>query len=97
MTGKDLILYILQNNLENEQVFKNGRFLSFLTVEEAAAKFGVGPATIHVWFEFDGLEGVKIGDDIFISQNAAPPKELNFEMSGEKLQTFIRKYYTEKR
>lgn len=30
MTGKDLILYILQNNLENEVVIKDGVFVWFM-------------------------------------------------------------------
>ena len=65
MTGKDLIIYILQNNLENENVIKNGVFLWFMTAEEAAVEFGVGVATIKAWYEVGLLPGVKIGDSIF--------------------------------
>ena len=36
MTGKELILYILQNNLENEQVFRNGIFIGFMDETETA-------------------------------------------------------------
>ena len=39
MTGRDLIIYILENNLENEPVYKDGRLLGFLTVTEAAVEF----------------------------------------------------------
>ena len=49
MTGKELILYILQNNLENEVVIKDGVFVWLMNEEEAAAKFGVGVATIKAW------------------------------------------------
>ena len=49
MTGRDLIIYILENRLENEQVFKDGKLLGFITVDEAALKFGVGPETIRLW------------------------------------------------
>lgn len=47
MTGKELIIYILSNNLEDEPVFKDGSFVGFITVREAAVKMGVGVATIY--------------------------------------------------
>ncbi len=65
MTGKDLIIYILQNNLENEEVIKNGIFVWFMTEEEAAIEFNVGVATIRAWYEVGLLPGVKIGNSIF--------------------------------
>ena len=34
MTGRELILYILQNGLENEEVFKDGIFVGFIPEEE---------------------------------------------------------------
>lgn len=46
MTGRELIAYILENHLENEPVIKDGKILGFVTVDEAAAKLGVGHATI---------------------------------------------------
>lgn len=49
MTGKELILYILQNDLEKEIVVKDGIFVAPLTEKEAAVKFNVGIATIKVW------------------------------------------------
>lgn len=66
MTGRDLIIYILQNNLEDEPVFKDGIFLGLLTESEAATKFNVGVATIRCWFEMGMLNGIKIGDEIYI-------------------------------
>ena len=38
MTGRELILYILENGLENEPVIKNGTFVGFMTVTQAAEK-----------------------------------------------------------
>lgn len=70
MTGRDLIMYILSNGLENEPIFKNGRFIGFLTVNEAAVKFDVGVQTIRHWVEFGYLEGVKISNDLYIPSNA---------------------------
>lgn len=48
MTGRDLILYILANNLENEPVFKNGKFIGFDTEESFAAKHNVGIETVRI-------------------------------------------------
>lgn len=70
MTGRDLIIYILKNNLEDEEVFKDGKLLGYLNVDEAALKFGVGPATIKVWYTLGVLKGIEIGGEIYIPANA---------------------------
>ena len=49
MTGKELILYILQNDLENEIVIEEGIFIGAINEEKAAIKFDVGIATIQAW------------------------------------------------
>lgn len=59
MTGRDLILYILTNNLEDEPVFKDGKFIGFVTDVEAAAMLNVGVETINVWLENGFLDGIK--------------------------------------
>lgn len=66
MTGRDLILYILRNGLEDEPVAQNGKLIGFLTLEDAAIKFDVGTATISAWIELGMMEGVRIGDTLFI-------------------------------
>lgn len=66
MTGKELIIYILQNNLEDEPVFKDGKFMGLLTCEEAAVKFGVGSATIRTWYGVGMLDGITIDERIYI-------------------------------
>lgn len=75
MTGRDLILYILANGLEDEPVFENGRFIGFMTDEEAAVKMKVGVATIHIWVGLGQLKGLKIGNDLYIPANAKSPME----------------------
>lgn len=70
MNGRDLIIYILSNNLENKPVYENGKFLGLLTAEEAAIKFNVGTATIKAWFDFGMLDGVKLNDKIYIFPNS---------------------------
>ena len=74
MTGKELILYILQNDLENEIVIDNGIFIGFMTEEEAAIKFGVGVATVRAWYARKMLNGVKTGNQIYFLRNAPDPR-----------------------
>lgn len=70
MTGRELILYILSNGLEDEEVFKDGKFIGFLTAGEAAEKMNVGIATIYVLVSQKKLDGVLIGDALFVPANA---------------------------
>lgn len=46
MTGKELILYILQNDLENEPVFHDGNFVGFISADKVAEEMNVGTATV---------------------------------------------------
>lgn len=74
MTGKELIVYILQNNLENEPVFKDGRFLGFLSVKEFAIKMDVGEETVRLWFDLGYIDGFIIYDELYIPHNATVKK-----------------------
>lgn len=74
MTGKELILYILQNNLEDTIVLDNGFFVGFMTEEEAAVKFGVGTATIRAWYACKMLKGTQIGDSLYFRKDVADPR-----------------------
>lgn len=69
MTGRDLIIYILENNLEDAPMFEDGKILGFMNVDEAALKLNVGPATIKTWFELEAIPGVKIGGEIYFPVN----------------------------
>lgn len=73
MTGRDLILYILSNNLEDEPVFKNGRFMGFLTAGEVATKMGVGVATVCAWTHQGRLDSVYVNEGIYIPANSKLP------------------------
>lgn len=69
MTGRDLIIYILQNNLEDKPVFEDGKFIGFLTTNEAALKMNVGPATIKALIMTGQLTGVEVKDGVYIPGN----------------------------
>lgn len=66
MTGRDLIIYILANNLEDELVFEDDKFIGFVTVGEAAVEMNVGAATILTWANQGRLRCVVLGDTIYI-------------------------------
>ena len=74
MTGRELILYILQNNLENAVVLEDGFFIVFMTEDEAAVKFGVGTATIRAWYQCKMLKGTKFGDTLYFRKDVADPR-----------------------
>ena len=76
MTGRDLILYILMNNLEDAPIFEDGKFIGFMTEGEAAVKFGVGVATIRAWINTDKMYGIKINSTVYIPMTAKDPREL---------------------
>lgn len=66
MTGRDLIMYILANGLEDEPIFKDGKLIGFMTVEEAAVKYNVGVATMRTWVGLGVISGIKIGDVVYV-------------------------------
>lgn len=75
MTGKELILYILEHDLENEVVIENGIFVWLMDEEEAAVKFDVGVATIKAWYICGMLNGTKIGDHLYFLRNVKDPRK----------------------
>lgn len=74
MTGKELILYILENNLENEDIIKDGVFIWLMDEKEAAVKFDVGVATIRTWYVCGQIDGTKIGDHLYFLRNVKDPR-----------------------
>lgn len=70
MTGRDLIIYILQNGLEDANVLEDDRILGFMTVEEAALYFEVGYETVRSWILLKRLEAVWFNDRYYIPSNA---------------------------
>ena len=66
MTGRDLIIYILQNNLEDVEMFEDGKFACcFMSEEEMAVERDVGIDTIRAAYAIGLLKGVKIGNKIY--------------------------------
>lgn len=90
MKGIDLINFIIDNHLEDTPVFEDGKFIGFMTDVEAAERFDVGTATIRVWINEGMLDGVRIGDTIYIPQTAKNPKE---RVKNEKITTDVSRMF----
>lgn len=59
MKGRDLIAIIVENHLEDADVFDE-KFLESImpTIEKVAVMFNVGIATVEIWLEDGCLDGV---------------------------------------
>lgn len=66
MTGRELIIYILENHLEDEEIFKNDEILGLMVIEEAAAKTGVGVESINAMIKLGWLKTITVGDKSFV-------------------------------
>lgn len=75
MTGRDLIIYILQNNLEDEVISKDGFLVWLLSEKEVAAKFDVGLNTVRLWFDLRMIQGIKLGNQIFFPRDVKDPRK----------------------
>ena len=67
MTGRDIILYILENHLEDEPFFSNDSVIGLVNTYYAAAKIGVGPETINAWFDLKVVPKIQIGQTSFMT------------------------------
>lgn len=80
MKGKDLIIYILENNLEDEDIFdEDGIFIGLMSIEETAAKFDVGVNTVEIWDVLGWIKGITIGDKLYFPVNTIDPRKEKFD------------------
>lgn len=70
MSGKELILYILLNDLEDEPIDKDGKLVGFITIEEFAAKKSVGVATVKAWIDLGQLNSITISGVTLIPEKS---------------------------
>lgn len=68
ITGRELIMLILENRLENEVL------LILSSEEELAVKFEVGVATIKAWETLGMIHGWKIGDTLYFLKDTPDPR-----------------------
>lgn len=81
MTGRDLIIYILKNNLEDAELFTSTDSLLpfFVTVDERAVEWVTGKATLKALIEIGKLKGIKMGDQYFILATEKNPFENKYK------------------
>lgn len=86
MTGRDLIMYILMNGLEDEPIIRNGKFIGLLSANEVAGKMGTGVETVRAWVSLGIMDGVHVSEGDYIFANYRSPYEfkvLNKPKKGE--------------
>ena len=76
MTGRDLIIYILKNKMENVDVSK---VFGIVSIEKTAEEMDVGVATIKLWCVMKYLDTITIDDKIYIFKNEKYEKVKSWE------------------
>ncbi len=66
MTGRELIIYILKNNLEDEDLLNDGFSELFMTPEEAAVKWKCGPATVKAFIDLKKVKGIRFNNTYYV-------------------------------
>lgn len=61
MTGKDLIVYILENNLMDEPICKDGTFIGYIPIGKAAEEMGMGIAGMKSLLNMYEVDCVTVG------------------------------------
>ena len=68
MTGREIIIFILENQLEDKSVFDS----CFESMDETAVRLGVGIATVDTLFSLGQIRGVVIGENTYILKGSVP-------------------------
>ena len=74
MTGRDLIIYILSNGLEDEPIFDNETIimenLGFIPIDKVAVKMNVGFSTVIAWMREGIIKGYNVNNALYIDANS---------------------------
>lgn len=68
MTGKDVVLFIINNDLLNVEVNDNLSGL-FISSSEAAVKLGISTTSLEDMIKIGVIDHVKIDDIYYVSKN----------------------------
>ena len=84
MTGRELMMFILENNLENENIFSENILSSIcMSASEAAIKFDTGISTINTWIKTGMIPSLTIDGITYVYKNAVDPR-LSIKSEGKK-------------
>ena len=68
MTCRELVIYILENHLEDEPILNDaGTIVGFTSIDEAAVELGVGIPTIYALISQSDLDYIVIGGTPFVT------------------------------
>ena len=73
MTGRQLIIFILENNLENIEIVDAGKLKGVMTLDKAAVKWDTGVHTLKALFSMGKIPGIEIDGTIYIYEWAENP------------------------
>lgn len=73
MTGRELIIFVMENHLEDVTIFDGDMLPGLMTLEEAAVKLEIGRNTLKALFEMEKLPGAVIDEKIYIPENIINP------------------------
>lgn len=68
MTGKDLVIFILNNNLLDVELNSEVKNL-VLTVDEAAVKLGISTTSLLDMIKLGLVDSISFNDTIYVSKN----------------------------
>lgn len=68
MTGRDIIIFIMENRLENVDIFKEP-LPGYITAEEFAERMDVGLATIDVWLKTGKITCIQLESGCYIQES----------------------------
>ena len=71
MTCKDLVIYIVNNDLLDKPVFDGETFVGFITESDATEELKVGLASLNVLIDIYDIECINVGDTRFIPYDFA--------------------------
>lgn len=67
MTGRELIIWILENGLEDKELLKDGEVYGFTSIDKAAVELEFGPTSVQSMMLAEGMSPHIIGGKMYIS------------------------------
>lgn len=66
MTGRDLIIYILENHLEDVEIFNDETKPFLVPLDKAAVKLGCGLAGVKALLSIGKIKGIRLNGKYYI-------------------------------
>ena len=66
MTGKELIIYILENDLGDSPVFEDNTFIGFVPAGRVAEELGIGLTSLWIKLELYDVDYIEVNGDVYL-------------------------------